>query len=50
MEWDYRGDTATDAGAASIATVIIAVMAPGHGHQPGHDPGISHPQRGRDHL
>jgi len=50
MEWDYRGDAATDAGAASIAAVIIAVMAPGHAHQSGHDPRISRPQRGRDPL
>jgi len=34
MEWDYWGQVASDAGAADIASVIIAIMAT----RPGSDP------------
>jgi hypothetical protein len=37
MEWDYWGQVADDPGAADIATVIIAILAPhasGHPAQP----------------
>jgi hypothetical protein len=40
MQWDYRGDLATDRGAADIAAVAIAVMAP----RPGQDPRATRPQ------
>lgn len=54
MEWDYWGDVVTDAGAASIAAVIIAVMAPATSPQAGRDPRITRPQppaqRARNHL
>jgi hypothetical protein len=44
MEWDYHGDVLTDGGAASIAAVIIAVMAPAPGQEAGRDPRITRPQ------
>jgi hypothetical protein len=44
MEWNYWGDAVTDAGAASIATVVIAIMAPGTSHQAGRDPRATRPQ------
>jgi hypothetical protein len=42
--WDYLGDMATDAGAASIAEVVIAVMALRPGPQAGHHPRATRPQ------
>ena len=44
VEWDYWGDVLTDAGAASIAAVIVAVMAPSAGAQARHDPRAVRPQ------
>jgi hypothetical protein len=44
MEWDYWGDLVTDAGAASIADVVIAVLAPRPDHQTGHTLGVTRPQ------
>jgi hypothetical protein len=40
MQWDYRGDAVTDRGAADIAAVVIAVMAP----RPGQGPRVTRPQ------
>jgi hypothetical protein len=42
--WNYWGDAVTDAGAASIATVVIAIMAADTGHQAGRDPRATRPQ------
>jgi hypothetical protein len=36
VEWTYRGDLVTDAGAAAVADVVSAVMAPRPGHLAGH--------------
>jgi hypothetical protein len=44
MEWGYWGNAVTDAGAASIATVVIAIMAPDTGHHAGRDPRVTRPQ------
>jgi hypothetical protein len=44
MKWDYWGDVVTDAGAAAVADVVIAVMAPRPGHQAGRDPRATRPQ------
>ena len=44
MEWDYWGDAVTDAGAASIAAVVIAVLAPGPGPHDERDPRATRPQ------
>jgi hypothetical protein len=53
VQWDYWGDVLTDGGAASIATVIVAVMAPDPGVQARHDPRAVRPQppaqRARNH-
>jgi hypothetical protein len=45
VEWTYRGDLVTDAGAAAVADVVTAVMAPRPGHLAGDALRATRPQR-----